>query len=92
MQRLVLAFVEAALRRRVGERHAARAAILQFACDADPALRGVDAHLIAAREGRMRGPDAPASAGAAGLEAGLRVLAVAVRDEGALLGVVHPDR
>ena len=91
MQRLVLTFVEAALGRRVGERHASRAAILQFAGDADAALRGVDAHLVAAGEGRVRGPDAPAAARAAGFEAGLRVLAVAVRDEGAFLRVVHAD-
>jgi len=65
------------------------AAIFKFAGDADAAFGGVDADLIATREGRVRGPDAPASAGTAGFEASLGVLTVAVRDEGALLRIVH---
>ena len=48
MERLVLAFVEAALGGRVGQRDAARAPVFQFAGDADAAFGGVDADLVAA--------------------------------------------
>jgi len=89
MQRLIVALIEATSPRRIGECHAARAGVFEFAGDTQSAFVGVGADLVTTRETRGRSPATPAIEKLAAVKGCLGLFAEPMRYEGPPARVVH---
>lgn len=92
MQRLIFALIEATSSGRIGERHAARAGVFEFAGDTQSAFVSVGADLVTTRETCGRRPAPPAIEKLAAVKGRLGLFAEPMRDEGTPARIVHPQR